>query len=202
MATSYKPYSPVNYPSGEKSFDLYTVDLQNIMGLGGGPGLQVRFSNPIILMSIYSFYLNRYLSMDEIFTQWFMVGAGSWLTQGPTNPSGILVQQQTTAGANGYTRLGTSLTNKFMGSFMMQNAPLFTPNLPIWADDLQEYRARTYPQMMQNLLNDFADFDSIAIPAETPIVLDDVPVAPNYSIVATMAIKRGGNQPFVTTTPP
>jgi hypothetical protein len=202
MATSYKPYSPVNYPSGEKSFDLYTVDLQNIMGLGGGPGIQIRFSNPIILMSIYSMFSQKYLSMSEIFEQFFVVGSGSWLTQGSTNPSGILVQQQTSAGANGFTRLGTSYTSKYIGSFMMQNAPLLTPDDLVYTTDLAEYRAKNYPSFMQNLLNDFADFDSIAIPKETPILIDDVFIQPTYPLIATMAIKRGDNQPFITTTPP
>lgn len=193
MAQSYKPYAPTTYASGERQFDIYNFDVQDVIAKQGNSN-SLTFSNPFCIMACYSFSRFRYLSMQEIYEAVFSI-VGDTIGQIKT-PSGVLIQRDN-GGVNNFDNLGNVNTDAGSGSMLMQIAPLIQTGTPIFEDDNQQFLARAqYPQNVFNLLNDFSNFDALCIPVGTRFQLTDPYASPTEPIMMTILVKRGDNQPF------
>ncbi len=193
MPQSYKPYTPKTYASGERQFDIFNFDVQDVLSKQGNSNF-LTFSNPFVIMCCYSTHRGRFLNFEEI-TQAVISFIGQTIGEIKT-PSGILIQRDN-GGANNFDNLGNVNTDAGSGSLLMQIAPLIQTGTPIFEDDNGTYQARDqYPQNVFNLLNDFSNFDALCIPVGTQFQLNDPYNAPTDPLLMTILVKRGDNQPF------
>jgi hypothetical protein len=191
MAQSYKPYTATTYASGERQFDIYNFDVQDVIAKQGNSNY-LTFSNPFCIIACYSFVTGRYLKMQEIFEAVLSI-VGVSVGEIKT-PSGVLIQRDN---GGDFDNLGNVNTDAGSGSMLMQIAPLIQTGEQIFQDDNQDFvSGDQYPQNVFNLLNDFSNFDALCIPVGTQFTLSDPYASQNDPIMMTILVKRGDNQPF------
>lgn len=191
---AYTPYKPATYGSGAGAFDVFCVDLTEVVS-GGGTS-DVKFSNPFVVLAVYDGTTNSYQSWDTVY-QTTLSGAF-----GVEIPSGILKQTDTgvTITENGavkqfptmqkafylkdYQAPGQHITTHTHGGGGITETAQFYPN---FSDSL-------------DLLNAMGSaFDSVCVVANHIFTIDCG--LAGTGLFLFFAVKRGENQPFFTVIP-
>lgn len=204
MARSYKTYTPTGYPSGEKDYDIFVIDLKDLLAKSGNAG-QYRFSNPFLPIGCFTanfdYSAYKFMSMLNFYTSIFdVLGPPSGVAS--RIQSGLLMQQSQQIGANLYDYFPQDpvKSNSYYASLILDIAPKIAPNFYIFENDLTPFTAELdgYSIDLKNLLANFHDMSALMIPANSVIQFSE-PIDDIVNVV--LLVQRGNNQPFFNFVP-
>jgi hypothetical protein len=204
MARSYKTYTPTGYPSGQKDYDIFVIDIKDVLAKSGNAG-QYRFSNPFLPIGCYTanndFSLFKFVSMRTFYNSFFeVIASPSGLAS--RIQSGILMQQSQEIGANLYDYFPQEpvKSNSHYASLILDIAPKVRDDMRIFENDLTPFRAGLdgFSIDVKNLLANFHDMGALMIPANSIIQINET--ADNI-VNVVLLVQRGNNQPFFNFVP-
>lgn len=190
---AYSPYKPATYGSGVGVFDIYCVDLTEVVAPASTG--DVKFSNPFVVLAVYDGTTNSYKSWDEVQNS-ILINAFSIEI-----PSGILKQTDT----------GTITENGVIKQFPTMQKAFYLKDYQAPGQHLTTHThggggitetAQFYPNFSDSLdlLNAMGSaFDSVCVVANHTFTIDCG--LAGSGLFMFFAVKRGENQPFFTVLP-